>query len=153
MSWTLAAEATAPSDDRQGKRHAQKVRAKAVKAARKDREAAGKALREQRLYAPAGDTLGNRVTSLFVHLPVAEENPLSRYIRTLDHAEADKSGTQARVGQPPQGFLDPRRSPGAGTLSTSRSNSGRRSAASGADDVYTPRVARWISPSVPRTSS
>ena len=37
------AEATAPSDDRKGKKHAQKARAKAVKAARKDREAASKA--------------------------------------------------------------------------------------------------------------
>ena len=37
------AEATAPSDDKKGKRHAQKARARAVKAARKDREAASKA--------------------------------------------------------------------------------------------------------------
>jgi WS/DGAT/MGAT family acyltransferase len=47
----------------------------------------------------AGDALGNRVTSLFVHLPVAEEHPLARYVHTLDHAEADKSGTQASGGE------------------------------------------------------
>lgn len=37
------AEVTAPEDDRKGKRHAQRARAKAVKAARRDREEAGKA--------------------------------------------------------------------------------------------------------------
>jgi diacylglycerol O-acyltransferase / wax synthase len=44
----------------------------------------------------AGDKLGNRISSLFVHLPVAESNPLQRYVHTVDHAEADKSGEQAR---------------------------------------------------------
>jgi diacylglycerol O-acyltransferase / wax synthase len=47
----------------------------------------------------AGEKLGNRVSSLFVHLPVAEDNPLQRYVHTLDHAEGDKSGTQARGGE------------------------------------------------------
>lgn len=47
----------------------------------------------------AGETLGNRISSLFVHLPVAEENPLQRYVHTVDHAEADKSGDQARGGE------------------------------------------------------
>jgi hypothetical protein len=37
------AEATAPADDRKGKKHAQRARAKAVKAARRDKEAASKA--------------------------------------------------------------------------------------------------------------
>jgi WS/DGAT/MGAT family acyltransferase len=46
-----------------------------------------------------GDQLGNKVTSLFVHLPVAESNPLQRYVHTLDHAEADKSGSQAEGGE------------------------------------------------------
>ena len=46
-----------------------------------------------------GDALGNRITSLFVHLPVAEENALRRYVHTMDHAEADKAGTQARGGE------------------------------------------------------
>jgi hypothetical protein len=46
-----------------------------------------------------GDRLGNKVSSLFVHLPVAESNPLQRYVHTLDRAEADKSGTQARGGE------------------------------------------------------
>ncbi len=47
----------------------------------------------------AGDKLGNRITSLFVHLPVGEANPLHRYVHTVDHAEADKSGSQARGGE------------------------------------------------------
>jgi len=47
----------------------------------------------------AGDSLGNRVTSLFVELPVGEENPLQRYIHTVDHAEAHKAGSQARGGE------------------------------------------------------
>ena len=47
----------------------------------------------------AGDKLGNRISSLFVHLPVAESNPLQRYVHTVDRAEADKSGTQARGGE------------------------------------------------------
>ena len=46
-----------------------------------------------------GDRLGNKVTSLFVHLPVAESNPLQRYVHTVDHAEADKSGSQAQGGE------------------------------------------------------
>lgn len=47
----------------------------------------------------AGEGLGNRVTSLFVHLPVADENPLQRYVHTLDNAERDKSGGQASGGE------------------------------------------------------
>jgi WS/DGAT/MGAT family acyltransferase len=46
-----------------------------------------------------GDTLGNRITSLFVHLPVGEANALARYIHTLDEAEALKAGSQARGGE------------------------------------------------------
>ena len=42
--------------------------------------------------------LGNRMTSLFVHLPVAEETPLVRYARVLDDAEHLKSGDQAMAG-------------------------------------------------------
>jgi WS/DGAT/MGAT family acyltransferase len=39
--------------------------------------------------------LGNRITSLFVHLPVAEANPRRRYERQMEDAEALKSSTQA----------------------------------------------------------
>ena len=39
--------------------------------------------------------LGNRITSLFVHLPVAEPDPLRRYELQLDEAEGLKAGTQA----------------------------------------------------------
>ena len=38
--------------------------------------------------------LGNEITSLFVHLPVAEPDPLARYRRQVDEAEALKSGSQ-----------------------------------------------------------
>jgi diacylglycerol O-acyltransferase / wax synthase len=39
--------------------------------------------------------LGNRITSLFVHLPVDVEDPLERYSRQMEEAESIKSGTQA----------------------------------------------------------
>ena len=39
--------------------------------------------------------LGNRITSLFVHLPVAEPDPLRRYELQIDEAEGLKAGTQA----------------------------------------------------------
>jgi hypothetical protein len=39
--------------------------------------------------------LGNRITSLFVHLPVAESDPRRRYELQLDEAERLKAGTQA----------------------------------------------------------
>jgi WS/DGAT/MGAT family acyltransferase len=42
--------------------------------------------------------LGNRITSLFVHLPVAEENPIVRYAKVLEDAERLKSGDQAVGG-------------------------------------------------------
>ncbi len=42
--------------------------------------------------------LGNRITSLFVHLPVAEENPLLRYVKVLEDAERLKAGDQAEAG-------------------------------------------------------
>ena len=38
--------------------------------------------------------LGNRITSLFVHLPVAESTPEGRYTRQMAEAEGMKSGTQ-----------------------------------------------------------
>jgi hypothetical protein len=40
-------------------------------------------------------SLGNRITSLFVHLPVAEDDPLRRYELQADEAEMLKAGTQA----------------------------------------------------------
>ena len=40
-------------------------------------------------------SLGNRITSLFVHLPVADEEPLTRYLHQVEEAEELKSGTQA----------------------------------------------------------
>jgi WS/DGAT/MGAT family acyltransferase len=40
--------------------------------------------------------LGNKVSSLFVHLPVAEPDPLRRYQLTVADAERLKSGDQAR---------------------------------------------------------
>ncbi len=43
--------------------------------------------------------LGNRVTSLFVELPVAEPDPLLRYQQTVAAAEGLKSGDQARGAQ------------------------------------------------------
>jgi diacylglycerol O-acyltransferase / wax synthase len=48
----------------------------------------------------AGDhlSLGNRISSLFVHLPVAEGDPLGRYGATLEEAETLKRGTQAVGG-------------------------------------------------------
>ena len=39
--------------------------------------------------------LGNRITSLFVHLPVGVEDPVERYARQMEEAESLKSGTQA----------------------------------------------------------
>ena len=39
--------------------------------------------------------LGNRVTSLFVQLPVADELPIARYAHTVDAAETLKAGSQA----------------------------------------------------------
>jgi WS/DGAT/MGAT family acyltransferase len=39
--------------------------------------------------------LGNRITSLFVHLPVAEADPLDRYQRQVEEAEGLKAGSQA----------------------------------------------------------
>jgi diacylglycerol O-acyltransferase len=42
--------------------------------------------------------LGNRITSLFVHLPVDEENELVRYARVLQDAERLKAGDQAMAG-------------------------------------------------------
>jgi len=44
----------------------------------------------------AGDrlALGNRITSLFVHLPVGEATAGARYSRQVDEAEGMKSGTQ-----------------------------------------------------------
>jgi WS/DGAT/MGAT family acyltransferase len=45
----------------------------------------------------AGDRLamGNRISSLFVHLPVSEADPRSRYRRQVEEAETLKSGSQA----------------------------------------------------------
>jgi diacylglycerol O-acyltransferase / wax synthase len=45
----------------------------------------------------AGDhlTMGNRISSLFVHLPVAEADPRRRYDRQKEEAETLKSGTQS----------------------------------------------------------
>ena len=40
-------------------------------------------------------SLGNKITSLFVDLPVAISDPLSRYVKARDEAENLKSGTQA----------------------------------------------------------
>jgi diacylglycerol O-acyltransferase len=37
---------------------------------------------------------GNRITSLFVNLPVAEADPLERYRRQVDEAETMKTGDQ-----------------------------------------------------------
>ena len=42
--------------------------------------------------------LGNRITSLFVHLPVDEQNALVRYARVLQDAERLKAGDQAMAG-------------------------------------------------------
>ena len=39
--------------------------------------------------------LGNRISSLFVHLPVGEHDPHGRYQRQVEEAEGLKSGTQA----------------------------------------------------------
>ncbi len=39
--------------------------------------------------------MGNKISSLFVHLPVAVADPGDRYRRQIDEAEALKSGTQA----------------------------------------------------------
>ena len=39
-------------------------------------------------------SLGNRITSLFVHLPVAESTPRGRYARQVEEAEGLKSGSQ-----------------------------------------------------------
>lgn len=42
--------------------------------------------------------LGNRITSLFVHLPVAESEPLVRYAKVLQDAEGLKASDQAMAG-------------------------------------------------------
>ena len=49
----------------------------------------------------SGDELaaGNRITSLFTRLPVAEVDPLVRYRRAAGEAEALKSGSQALGGE------------------------------------------------------
>jgi WS/DGAT/MGAT family acyltransferase len=39
--------------------------------------------------------MGNRISSLFVHLPVAESDPRRRYERQMEEAESLKAGTQA----------------------------------------------------------
>ena len=39
--------------------------------------------------------LGNKVSSLFVHLPVGEPDPLMRYVKAREEAEGLKAGTQA----------------------------------------------------------
>jgi diacylglycerol O-acyltransferase len=43
--------------------------------------------------------LGNRLTSLYVHLPVAESDPRRRYERVLEEADGRKRGTQALGGK------------------------------------------------------
>jgi len=43
--------------------------------------------------------LGNHITSLFVHLPVAEEHPVARYLATVKEAEALKAGNAALGGK------------------------------------------------------
>lgn len=43
--------------------------------------------------------LGNRLTSLYVHLPVAESDPRRRYERVLQEADDRKRGTQALGGK------------------------------------------------------
>ncbi len=40
--------------------------------------------------------VGNRITSLFVNLPIAEEDPLARYRTVTEEAEGLKSGSQAQ---------------------------------------------------------
>jgi diacylglycerol O-acyltransferase len=40
-------------------------------------------------------TMGNRISSLFVHLPVSESDPKRRYERQIEEAETLKAGTQA----------------------------------------------------------
>ena len=40
--------------------------------------------------------MGNKITSLFVHLPVAEEDPRRRFERQMAEAETLKSGSQAQ---------------------------------------------------------
>jgi WS/DGAT/MGAT family acyltransferase len=49
----------------------------------------------------AGDelSLGNKVSSLFVHLPVSREDPSERYDAVRDEAERLKRGSQAAAGQ------------------------------------------------------
>jgi WS/DGAT/MGAT family acyltransferase len=49
--------------------------------------------------AGEGLALGNRLTSLYVHLPVAESDPRRRYKRVLREAEERKGGTQALGGR------------------------------------------------------
>jgi diacylglycerol O-acyltransferase len=43
--------------------------------------------------------LGNRITSLFVELPVADESALSRYVHAVEAAEKLKAGNQAVGGE------------------------------------------------------
>ena len=47
---------------------------------------------------PAGDRLamGNRISSLFVHLPVAAEDAATRYELQLEEAETLKAGVRPR---------------------------------------------------------
>jgi WS/DGAT/MGAT family acyltransferase len=54
---------------------------------------------------PAADrlALGNQISSLFVHLPVAEADPIERYRSQLEEAEGLKSGSQA-IGS--RGLID-----------------------------------------------
>jgi len=43
--------------------------------------------------------LGNQITSLFVNLPVADPNPLQRFVHATDRAESLKSGSQGLGGE------------------------------------------------------
>ena len=43
--------------------------------------------------------LGNRITSLFVNLPVGAETPVTRYAHAVEEAEKLKSGTPPRAAQ------------------------------------------------------
>ena len=48
--------------------------------------------------ADEGEQLGNRVSSLFVHLPVCEPDPVRRYLVTAGETAELKSGAMARGG-------------------------------------------------------
>jgi hypothetical protein len=84
------AEVTAPADDRKGKKHAQKVRAAAVKAAQKDRVVAGKAAAKAAKHGRRAAKLGRSA---------ADHRAEEASSRLADLADVAKGSAGASAGK------------------------------------------------------